>query len=106
MRGTTVSTNYGRGALPVRWAKFAFSYWMNLLVLAPKVAPEGARMLLWKLGPPYPSACRRVRDLPSGLKLDLLRRRATRRAVRCRGSFGRMLVSAFLGYQIQGVSQV
>jgi GT2 family glycosyltransferase len=60
------------GPLPLRWAKFALSYWMNLLVLAPKVTPKGARILLRKLGPPYPSACRRLQDQLGYLKMDLI----------------------------------
>lgn len=50
------------GAAPVRWTRFAFSYWCNLQKLAPKVTAGGAMVLLRKLGPPYPSAYRRVRD--------------------------------------------
>jgi hypothetical protein len=42
--------------------KFAASYWIHLFLLAPKVTPGGAGMLLRKLSPPYPSACQRVRD--------------------------------------------
>lgn len=53
------------GPLPLRWLKFAFAYWFNLLVLAPKVTPHGLRTLLRKLGPPFPSARQRLQD-PSG----------------------------------------
>lgn len=60
------------GPLPWRWTKFALSYWLNLLLLAPKVTPKGSRMLLWKLGPPYPSACQRLQDPLSDLKKNLL----------------------------------
>jgi len=57
------------GTPPVRWTRFAFSYWRNLQALAPKVTPGGAAVLLRKLGPPYPSACRRLRDPLSCLKM-------------------------------------
>ncbi len=60
------------GALPVRWAKFAFSYWINLLRLAPHVKPNGMTMLLHKLGPPYPSACQRQQDQLEYLKRGLI----------------------------------
>jgi glycosyltransferase involved in cell wall biosynthesis len=60
------------GPLPVRWAKFALSYWINLMVLAPKVTPGGMGTLLRKLGPPYPSACRRLQDHWGYLKMHLL----------------------------------
>ena len=60
------------GPLPLRWLKFAFSYWIHLLWLAPKVTPGGASVLLHKLGPPYPSACQRMSDPVSGLKIGLV----------------------------------
>jgi glycosyltransferase involved in cell wall biosynthesis len=60
------------GALPMRWAKFAFSYWINLLRLAPFVTPDGMKMLLHKLGPPYPSACQRQRGQLEYLERDLI----------------------------------
>ena len=59
------------GPLPVRWAKFALTYWINLLVLAPKVTPGGMSTLLRKLGPPYPSACQRMKDPLAYLKTTL-----------------------------------
>jgi glycosyltransferase involved in cell wall biosynthesis len=62
----------GRGPVPWRWMKFAVSYWMHLLLLAPKVTTGGTAMLLRKLGPPYPSACQRVRDPMTYLKMCLL----------------------------------
>jgi glycosyltransferase involved in cell wall biosynthesis len=52
----------GGGPVPWRWMKFATSYWFHFFLLAPKVTPGGAGMLLRKLSPPYPSASRRVRD--------------------------------------------
>jgi len=60
------------GVLPVRWARFAFSYWINLLRLAPYVEPDGMKMLLHKLTPPYPSACQRQRDQLEYLKRGLI----------------------------------
>ena len=59
------------GLLPVRWTKFAVSYWANLLALTPQVTPGGWRTLLREFGPPYPSACRRLRDPLGYLKKDL-----------------------------------
>ena len=59
------------GPLALRWTKFAASYWTNLLRLAPKVTPQGGQALMRKLGPPYPSACRRVRDPLCYLKMSL-----------------------------------
>jgi glycosyltransferase involved in cell wall biosynthesis len=64
------------GAAPVRWTRFALSYWRNLQALAPKVTAGGAAVLLRKLGPPYPSACRRMRDPLSYLKMGLVAKTA------------------------------
>jgi glycosyltransferase involved in cell wall biosynthesis len=65
------------GPLPLRWLKFAISYWIHLLMLAPKVTPGGARVLLRKLGPPYPTACRRIRDPLSCLNMGPVSKRIT-----------------------------
>jgi glycosyltransferase involved in cell wall biosynthesis len=62
----------GKGPVPWRWMTFAISYWIHLLLLTPKVTPGGAGTLLRKLSPPYPSACRRVRDPMTYLKMCLL----------------------------------
>jgi hypothetical protein len=58
-----------RGAAPVRWTRYALSYWRNLQALAPKVTAGGSAVLLRKLGPPYSSAGRRMRDPLSCLKI-------------------------------------
>lgn len=60
------------GPLPLRWLKFAISYWVNLLLLAPRVTPHGLGTLLRKLGPPYASACQRVQDQLGYLKVSLV----------------------------------
>jgi glycosyltransferase involved in cell wall biosynthesis len=60
------------GPVSLRWAKFALSYWINLLVLAPRVTPQGVKILLRKLGPPYPSACRRLQDPLNYFKMNML----------------------------------
>jgi len=60
------------GAGPVRWTRFALSYWRNLQALAPKVTAGGTAMLLRKLGPPYPSACRKMQDPLSYLKMGFV----------------------------------
>ncbi len=59
------------GAAPVRWTKFALSYWIHLFRLWPRVTPGGAGMLLHKLSPPYPSACRRLQDPLGYLRASL-----------------------------------
>jgi len=64
------------GPVPWRWTKFAISYWMHLLPLAPKVTQGGAGMLLRKLSPPYPSACQKVRDPMGYFKMCLLAEQA------------------------------
>jgi glycosyltransferase involved in cell wall biosynthesis len=60
------------GPGPWRWMKFATSYWIHLLLLAPKVTPGGAGMLLRKLGPPYSSACGKMRDPMAYFKMCML----------------------------------
>jgi glycosyltransferase involved in cell wall biosynthesis len=60
------------GPLPLRWLKFVFTYWIHLLLLAPKVTPGGGKLLLRKLGPPYPSATQRVQDQLGYLKAGLI----------------------------------
>lgn len=63
--------NSGTG--PVRWTKFALSYWGHLLAMTPKVTSGGGRVLVRKLGPPYASACRKVGDQWGDLKTNLVR---------------------------------
>jgi len=60
------------GATPVRWTRFALSYWRALQVMAPKVTAGGAAVLLRKLGPPYPSARRKAHSPLSDLKRGLI----------------------------------
>jgi glycosyltransferase involved in cell wall biosynthesis len=60
------------GAGPVRWTRFAFSYWGHLQALAPKVTSGGGKVLRRKIAPPYPSACRKVENQLGYLKMDLV----------------------------------
>lgn len=59
------------GPAPLRWLRFAGSYWINLLRWAPKVTPQGGARLWQRVSPPYPSACRRVQDPLGYLQKDL-----------------------------------